>query len=66
MVINSSTHPYPYFFNHKRCFEKRHFDICLSQISFLHIYITYTKSFYKSYSSFLVFTVLNKSLSILL
>ena len=42
------------------------FDICLSQISFLQIYITYIKSFYKLHSNFLIFTVLSKLLSILL
>ena len=43
-----------------------HFEVCLSQISFLHIYITYTKSFYKLHLNFSIFTVLNKLLSMLL
>ena len=48
-------------FNHKACFEMTRFDICLSQVLFLHIYITYTKSFYKLfYSNFSIFTVLKQ------
>ena len=42
------------------------FYICLSKISFFHIYITCTKSFYKLYSNFPIFTVLSKLLSMLL
>ena len=41
-----------------------HFNICLSQISFLHIYITYTRPFYILIFQFLKYQ--NKLLSILL
>ena len=61
-IFNSSIlHTSFLVFSQKTCFEMTRFNICLSQISFLHIYITYTKSFYKLYySNFSIFTVLKQ------